>query len=108
MVQQARASKWEEAACPWATGDWKANGRFGGVAQERIQLNEDSVWSGGPQDADNPAGSELSLPKIRALPFCGKVCRSSGAHGSDAGLQTQYARIIRRLSDARRSAFDFR
>lgn len=39
---------------------------FGGVAQERLQLNEESVWSGGPQDADNPDARE-ALPEIRRL-----------------------------------------
>ncbi|MFA7369730.1 MAG: glycoside hydrolase N-terminal domain-containing protein, partial [Kiritimatiellales bacterium] len=27
---------------------------FGGVDEERIVLNESSVWSGSPQDADRP------------------------------------------------------
>ena len=44
---------------------------FGGVGVERIQLNEESVWSGSPQDADNPAGRE-TLPRIRELLFAGR------------------------------------
>lgn len=36
------------------------NGRLGampdgGIAKEKIVLNEITLWSGGPQDADNPA-----------------------------------------------------
>lgn len=27
---------------------------FGGVRSERVQLNEDSLWMGGPRDTDNP------------------------------------------------------
>ena len=45
---------------------------FGGVAQERVALNEDSLWSGGPQEADNPEALE-ALPEIRRLLFAGKV-----------------------------------
>lgn len=53
------------------------NGRLGllipgGTAKERIVLNEDSVWSGRRQDADNPAALE-ALPRIRQLLFEGKV-----------------------------------
>jgi alpha-L-fucosidase 2 len=45
---------------------------FGGVEEERIQLNEDSLWSGGPQDADNPKSAE-ALAEVRRLLFEGKV-----------------------------------
>lgn len=45
---------------------------FGGVKQERVALNEDSLWSGGPQEADNPEALE-ALPEIRRLLFAGKV-----------------------------------
>jgi alpha-L-fucosidase 2 len=79
------------------------NGRLGGmifgrVQSERIQLNEDSVWSGAPQDADNPEALE-ALPKIRELLFAGKyneaqalanrtlICKSRGSgHGSGRGI----------------------
>ena len=44
---------------------------FGGVQHERIQLNEDTLWSGGPQDADNPAALK-ALPEIRRLLFEGR------------------------------------
>ncbi len=45
---------------------------FGGVNEERIALNEDSLWSGHPQDADNPDALN-ALPEIRRLLFEGKV-----------------------------------
>ncbi|MDI9871585.1 glycoside hydrolase family 95 protein [Flectobacillus roseus] len=44
---------------------------FGDVNQERIQLNEKSLWSGSPSDNDNPEASAY-LPKIRQLLFEGK------------------------------------
>ena len=53
------------------------NGRLGGMVfglpyTERIQLNEDSVWYGGPQDRNNPSALE-NLPKIRKLILEGKI-----------------------------------
>src|SRR5512143_1169527 len=65
---------------------------FGGVPVERIQLNEQSLWSGGPQDADNPEAKQY-LPEIRRLLFAGKyaeaqkltyekmVCKGPGSAG---------------------------
>ena len=44
---------------------------FGGVAQERIVLNESSLWSGSPQDADRPDAAKY-LPEIRQLLLEGK------------------------------------
>ncbi|MFY9154442.1 MAG: glycoside hydrolase family 95 protein [Prolixibacteraceae bacterium] len=44
---------------------------FGDVNKERIQLNEESMWSGSPNDNDNPDASG-SLTKIRRLLFDGK------------------------------------
>lgn len=41
---------------------------FGGVNTERILLNEGSMWSGYPQDADNPTALQY-LPQIRKLLF---------------------------------------
>ncbi|GGD79758.1 glycoside hydrolase family 95 protein [Paenibacillus nasutitermitis] len=37
---------------------------FGSVEKERIQLNEDTLWSGFPRDWNNPKAKEL-LPEIR-------------------------------------------
>lgn len=44
---------------------------FGDVNQERIQLNEKSLWSGSPSDNDNPEASAY-LSQIRQLLFEGK------------------------------------
>jgi alpha-L-fucosidase 2 len=59
-----------------AGDDWNAalpigNGRlgamvFGNVGDERIQLNEDTVWSGGGRDRINP-DARAALPEIRRL-----------------------------------------
>jgi alpha-L-fucosidase 2 len=39
---------------------------FGGIENERIQLNEDTLWSGGPYDPANP-NAATALPEIRRL-----------------------------------------
>jgi len=69
---------------------------FGGVDRERLQLNEKSVWSGSPDDNDNP-DAHAALGEIRRLLFEGKykeageltlktqVCRGAGSgHGNGA------------------------
>ncbi len=44
---------------------------FGRIAQERIQLNEDSLWTGKPVDRANPEALK-ALPQARRLLFEGK------------------------------------
>jgi alpha-L-fucosidase 2 len=67
------AKNWNEAT-PIGNGRQGAM-IFGGVNAERIQLNEDSLWSGAPQDADNPKALEV-LPQIRQLLFEGKYAEA--------------------------------
>jgi alpha-L-fucosidase 2 len=45
---------------------------FGGVATDRIVLNESSVWSGGPYDANNHDAYKC-LPEVRQRLFAGDV-----------------------------------
>lgn len=63
------AKNWNEAL-PIGNGRLGAM-IFGGVQSERLQLNEDSLWSGSPSDNDNPQARE-ALPEIRKLLFEGK------------------------------------
>lgn len=63
------AAKWEEAL-PLGNGRLGAM-VFGGVAKERIQLNEHSIWAGPPYPVPNPNGAE-TLKEARALFFAGK------------------------------------
>ncbi|MDB6015528.1 MAG: glycoside hydrolase family protein [Pedosphaera sp.] len=44
---------------------------FGGVTEERVVINESSVWSGSRQAADRPDASKV-LPEIRRLLLAGK------------------------------------
>ena len=48
---------------------------FGGVANERLQLNHDTLWSGAPSDWNNPRAQEI-LPDLRALIFAGKYAEA--------------------------------
>ncbi|MCU6712697.1 glycoside hydrolase family 95 protein [Paenibacillus sp. J5C_2022] len=63
------ASKWEEAL-PIGSGMLGAM-VFGGILEERIQLNEDSIWYGGPIKRRNPDSGER-MKEIRDLLFQGK------------------------------------
>ena len=71
-AQSEDVSLWyEQPATSWTEALPLGNGRlgcmvFGGVARERIQLNEDSLWSGGPQDADNREAF-IHLQEVRDL-----------------------------------------
>lgn len=58
------ASVWEEAL-PLGNGKLGAM-VFGDTQQERIALNEDSVWYGGPRDRNNP-DALANLGEIRSL-----------------------------------------
>jgi len=44
---------------------------FGGVSEERLQLNEDTMWAGSPVDRDKDGNWEY-LEKARELSFSGK------------------------------------
>ncbi|HEV2695069.1 MAG TPA: glycoside hydrolase family 95 protein [Verrucomicrobiae bacterium] len=69
---------------------------FGGVDEERIVLNESSVWSGSPQDADRPEAYK-ALPEIQKLLLEGKnpeaealvnanfTCKGAGSGGGQYG-----------------------
>jgi len=82
-------------------GDWiealpVGNGRigamvFGGVRQERIQLNEDTLWAGSPYDPNNPEAS-ASLGAVRAL-----IDEEKFKQASDLAGTTLMARPIRQM-----------
>jgi alpha-L-fucosidase 2 len=65
----APANRWTEAL-PIGNGRLGAM-IFGGVTAERLQLNEDTLWTGGPRSYDHPGAAE-ALPLLRELLFAGK------------------------------------
>ncbi len=58
------AARWEEAL-PIGNGRLGAM-VFGRTGQERLQLNEDTLWSGGPYTPDSPDALS-ALPEVRRL-----------------------------------------
>ena len=63
------ATIWEEAL---PVGNSRLGAMvFGGVADEELQLNEETFWGGGPHNNNNPAARE-NLDRVRQLVFEGK------------------------------------
>ncbi|HTL69409.1 MAG TPA: glycoside hydrolase family 95 protein [Lacunisphaera sp.] len=63
--------RYDRPANQWVEALPIGNGRlgamvFGGIAHERLQLNEDTLWAGGPYDPANPEAL-AALPEIRRL-----------------------------------------
>jgi alpha-L-fucosidase 2 len=48
---------------------------FGGVAHERLQLNEDTLYAGGPYDPSDPEAL-AALPRVRALIAAGRYAEA--------------------------------
>jgi alpha-L-fucosidase 2 len=63
------AEKWTEAL-PIGNGRLGAM-IFGGPQREHLQLNEDTLWAGGPYTPDN-TNAFAALPQVRQLVFDGK------------------------------------
>ena len=66
---RSAASQWDHAF-PLGNGRMGAM-VFGTVNRERIQLNEETLWMGGPRETDNPE-ARAALPEVRRLLFAGK------------------------------------
>ncbi|HYG34323.1 MAG TPA: glycoside hydrolase family 95 protein [Clostridia bacterium] len=67
---------YREPAKQWVEALPVGNGRlgamiFGGVHEDKLQLNEDTLWAGGPYDPVNPEAL-AALPEVRRLVFEGK------------------------------------
>lgn len=63
------AEKWVEAL-PVGNGRLGAMD-FGGIERERLQVNEDNLWAGGPYDPANPTAYD-AIVESRKLIFAGK------------------------------------
>ena len=67
---------YDQPAAEWIEALPVGNGRlgamvFGGITLERLQLNEDTLWAGGPYNPANPAAKSV-LPEIRRLLAAGE------------------------------------
>ncbi|HEY8483328.1 MAG TPA: glycoside hydrolase family 95 protein, partial [Longimicrobiales bacterium] len=61
---------------------------FGTIGRERLQLNEDTLWSGGPKDWNNPGAREV-LPEVRRLIAEGKYVEADQLSKKMMGPYTQ-------------------
>jgi len=67
-------------ATQWVEALPVGNGRlgamvWGGIAHERLQLNEDTLYAGQPYDATSP-DALAALPQVRALIFAGRYAEA--------------------------------
>lgn len=101
LAQSSYRLWYKQPATIWEASLPLGNGRLGampdgGIEEETIVLNDITLWSGRPQDADNPEAIKY-LPEIRQLLFEGKndkaeklmyktfVCKGKGSgHGKGA------------------------
>src|SRR5262245_5057996 len=94
---------YKQAAEKWTDALPIGNGRlgavvFGGVTNERLQLNEDTLWSGAPSEWNNP-GAKAHLVEVRAL-----VLEKQDYAGADAvckQMQGPYSQSYQPLGDLR-------
>jgi alpha-L-fucosidase 2 len=61
---------------------------FGGVASERLALNDATLWSGGPKDWNNPGAREI-LPQVRAAVNAGQYAEAERLCRKMQGPYTQ-------------------
>lgn len=99
---------YRQPAAQWTEALPLGNGRlgamvFGGVAEDRIQINEGTLWGGGPHDYTNP-NAHAHLTQLRALIFAGKIAEaealSAGMMGNPALLMPYQAFCDLRLTFA--------
>ncbi|HRS12600.1 MAG TPA: glycoside hydrolase N-terminal domain-containing protein [Sedimentisphaerales bacterium] len=83
---QEPLSLWyRQPAVEWTEALAVGNGRlgamvFGGIERERLQLNEDTLWAGGPYDPTRPEALE-ALPEARRLIFAGQYRQADALVG---------------------------
>ncbi|MCF2487686.1 glycosyl hydrolase family 95 catalytic domain-containing protein [Dyadobacter sp. CY347] len=81
------------------------NGRLGGmvygnVVNETIQLNEHTLWSGGPNRNDNP-DALVALPEIRKLIFDGKQKEAEKLANKAIITKKSHGQMFQPLGDLR-------
>ena len=81
------------AASRWVEALPVGNGRlgamvFGDIGRERLQINDDTLWSGGPANWDSPAARE-ALAEIRRLTLAGNLTDADKLSRRLMGAYTQ-------------------
>jgi alpha-L-fucosidase 2 len=108
---------YKQPAIKWTEALPLGNGRigamvFGGVAEDRIQFNEETLWTGEPRNY-NKAGAYKYLDSIRQLLFTGKQKEAEALAGqefmgtkSDAGKKELWLKNILANKKAAAENFD--
>ena len=89
------ANRWVEAL-PVGNGRLGAM-VFGGIAKERLQLNDDTIWAGAPEPRDR-VEARAALPKVRRLLFEGKA-REAEALAQKNFMTKRFKRSYQTLGD---------
>lgn len=92
------AAEWVEAL-PVGSGKLGAM-VFGGVATERLQLNEDTLWAGGPYEPINPEAN-ASLPEIRSLIAAGEFAKAEALADAKFLARPKYQMSYQTIGDLR-------
>lgn len=95
--------KYNKPAEAWTEALPVGNGRlggmvFGGIEEERIGLNEDTLWSGYPRDWNNPKALQ-TLPEVRRAVREGRY--EDAEQLSKAGMMGPYTQAFMPLGDWR-------
>ena len=85
--------RYAQPATKWVEALPVGNGRlgamvFGDVMNERLQLNEATLWSGGPRDWNNPRAKAV-LPEVRAAALAGDYAKATELSKQMQGLYTE-------------------
>ena len=102
--------RYDKPAAMWTEALPIGNGRigamvFGGTSEERLQINEATLWGGGPHDYTNP-GAASHLEEIRHLIFAGKSAEAAALAERVMGrpkLLMPYLEIAVRVSSSIRA-----
>jgi len=83
---------YRQPAAQWTEAMPLGNGRlgamvFGGIAEDRIQINEATLWGGAPHDYVNP-DAHAHLTQLRELIFAGKIAEAEALSARMMGSPT--------------------
>jgi alpha-L-fucosidase 2 len=96
---------YDKPAQVWTEALPLGNGRlgamvFGNPAVEQIQLNEENIWAGQPNNNANPLGLEY-IPKVRELVFAGKYIEAQDLATEKVMSQTNHGMPYQTFGDLR-------
>ena len=101
-ADEALELRYVQPAAHWTEALPVGNGRlgsmvFGDVKHEHLQLNEATLWSGGPREWNNP-GARALLPQVRAAIFSGDYVKAGALC---MGMQGPYNESYQPMGDLR-------